>query len=92
MAHLVRGRVSEGSDFYTLDIIFYFYYFTLFESTTCVSKAHFVCLVACFLLIFKKVVFEKVENLVTFTVIHFRQLSFLAHLQQILPPFFCGFA
>ena len=79
MAHLVGGRVSEGSDFYTLDISFFF---TLFESTTCVSKAHFVCLVACFLLLFEKVVFEKAENLVTRTVIHIRQLSFLTHLQH----------
>ena len=88
MAHLVGGRVSEGSDFYTLDIIFFFYYFTLFESTTCVSKAHFVCLVACFLLHFKKAVFEKTGNLVIHTVIHIRQLSFLTHLQQFLPNFF----
>ena len=63
MAHLVRGRVSEGSDLYTLDIKFFF--FARFGSTTCVSKAHFVCLVACFLLLFKKAVFEKAENLVT---------------------------
>ena len=91
MAHLVGGRVSEGSDFYTLDISFFF--FTLFESAACVSKAHFVFLVACFfLLLFEKAVFEKVENLVTHTVIDIRQLSFLTHLQQFLPPFLCGFA
>ena len=88
MAHFVGRRVSEGSDFYTLDIIFFF---TLFESTICVSKAHFVCLVACFLLLFKKAIFEKVENLVTHTVIHIRQLSFLTHLQQFLPHCFVVF-
>ena len=71
MAHLVGGRVSEGSDFYTLDISFFFF-FTLFESATCVSKAQFVCLVAFFLLLFEKAVFEKAENLVTHTVIHIR--------------------
>ena len=67
-------------------------FFTLFESTTCLSIAHFVCLVACFLLLFEKGIFEKAENLVTHTVIHIRQLSFLTHLQQFLPPFLCGFA
>ena len=67
-------------------------FFTLFESTTCLSKAHFVCLVACFLLLFKKAVFEKAENLVTRNVIHIKQLSFLTHLQQFLPPFLCCFA
>ena len=67
-------------------------FFTLFESPTCLSKAHFVCLVACFLLLFEKAVFEKAKNLVTRTVIHIRQLSFLTHLQQFLPPFLCGFA
>ena len=76
MAHLVGGRVSEGSDFYTLDISFFF---TLFEFATCVSKAHFVCLVACLLLLFEKDVFEKAENLVTHIVIRIRQLSFLTH-------------
>ena len=35
------------------------FFFTLFESTTCLSKAHFVCLVACFLLLFEKAVIEK---------------------------------
>ena len=68
MEYLVGGRVSEGSDFYNLDNSFFFFFFTLFESTTCVSNAHFVCLVACFLLLFDKVVFEKAENLVTYTV------------------------
>ena len=67
-------------------------FFTLFESTTCLSKAHFVCLVACLLLFFENVVFEKVENLVTHTIIHIRQLCFLTHLEQYLPPFLCGFA
>ena len=47
-------------------------FFTLFESTTCLSKANFVCLVACFLPLFEKAVFEKAENLVTHTVIHIR--------------------
>ena len=67
-------------------------FFTLFESTTCLSKAHFVSLVACFLLLFENAVFEKAENLVTHTVIHIRQLSFLTHLQQFFPPFLCGFS
>ena len=57
---------------FILWISFFFNYFTLFESTTCVSKAHFVCLVACFLLHFKKAVFEKAGNLVIHTVIHIR--------------------
>ena len=91
MAHLVGGRVSEGSDFYTFDIILFFF-FTLFESTTCVSKAHFVCLVASFLLLFMKTVLEKAEKLVTHTVIHIRQPSFFSQLQQFLPLFLCGFA
>ena len=56
-------------------------FFTLFEYTTCLSKARF-----------EKVVFEKAENLVTHIVIHIRYLSFLTHLQQFLPPFLCGFA
>ena len=47
-------------------------FFTLFEYTTCLSKAHFVCLVAFFFLRFEKVVFEKAENLVTHIVIHIR--------------------
>ena len=68
------------------------FFFTLFESTTCLSKAYFICLVACFLLLFEKVVFEKAENLVTHTVIHIRKLSFLTHLQQFFPPFLYGFA
>ena len=34
---------------------------TLFESTACVSKAHFVCLVACSLLLVEKAVFEKAK-------------------------------
>ena len=68
------------------------FFFTLFESTTCLSKAHFVCLVACFLLLFEKVIIEKDENLVTHTVIHIKQLSFLTQLQQFLPSFLCGFA
>ena len=38
--------------------------FTLFESTVCIRKAHLACLMACFLLLVEKVVFEKVENLV----------------------------
>ena len=54
--------------------------FTVFESTTCVSKAHFVCLVAYFFFLFEKAVFEKVENLVTQAVIHIRKLIFLTHL------------
>ena len=41
---MVGGRVSEGSDFYTFDF------------TTLLSKAHFVCLVACWLFIFIEVV------------------------------------
>ena len=75
--------------FYTLAI---FFFFTLFESTTCVKKAHFVCLVAFFLLLFEKTVFEKAENLVTHTIIHIRQLCFLTHLQQFLPLSFLCFA
>ena len=67
-------------------------FFYTFEFTTYLSKTHFVCLVACFFLLLEKVVFEKVENLVTHTVIHIRQLSFLTHLQQFFPPFLCGFA
>ena len=75
-------------------MIFYILYisisFTLFESTTYVSKAHFVCLVACFLLLFEKDVFEKAKNLVIYTDIHFRYFGFLIHLQHFL-PFFLSF-
>ena len=63
------------------------YFLTLFESTTCLRKTHFVCLVACFLLLFEKAVIEKPENLVTRTVIHFRQLNFLTQLQQFCNHF-----
>ena len=56
---------------------------TLFESTTCVSKALFVCLVAFYLLLFEKAVFEKAKNLVIYTDLHSKQFSFLIHLQQI---------
>ena len=59
---------------------------TLFESTACVSKTHFVCLVACFLLLVEKAVFEKAENLMIHTAINFRQFSFLTHLQHFCPP------
>ena len=54
MSHLVGGRVSEGSDFSTFDF------------TVLLSKAHFVCLVACFLFRFVKlfVCFCKDENIV----------------------------
>ena len=45
-----------------------------------------------FSILFKNAAFEKPENLVTHTVIHIRQLSFLTHLQQFLPPFFYGFS
>ena len=87
MAHLVGGRVSEGSDFlYTIDINC----FTLFESIACVSKAFFVCLVACLLLLFEKAVFEKAKNLVIYTVTY-QIVQFLIHLQQFCPFFvwFC---
>ena len=89
MEHFVGGRVSKGSEFlYTVDISC----FTLFESTACESKAHFVCLVACFLLLFEKDVFEKAKNLVIYTVTY-QTIQFLIHLQQFLPLFFsCGFA
>ena len=73
MTHLIGGGVSEGSDFlYTVDISC----FTLFESTACVSKAHFVCLVACFLLLFEKVVFEKAKNLVIY-IVTYQTVQFL---------------
>ena len=85
MVHLVGGRVREGSDFL---ILYISVCFTLFESTACVSKALFVCLVACFVLLFEKAVFEKAENLVIHTVIHIRQFSFLTHLQHFCPHFF----
>ena len=62
-----------------------------FESTTCVSKAHFICLVDCFLLLFEKTVFEKAKNLVIYTVIHFKQFSFLIHLQHFCSFFFVVF-
>ena len=58
------GRVSEGSDFYT------FYFAVL------LSKAHFICLVACYLFHFEKLlfVFVKAENLVMHILIHMIQL------------------
>ena len=62
--------------------------FTLSESTACVSKAYFVCLEACFLLLFEKAVFEKAKNLVIYTIIHIRQFSFLIHLQHFYPHYF----
>ena len=68
-------------------IFLYFRYH--FLSTACVSKAHFVCLVACFLLLVEKAVFKKAKNLVTHTVIHIKQVSFLTRLQQFLPYFLC---
>ena len=82
---MVGRRVSEGSDFYT------FYFAVL------LSKAHFVCLVACyfFFFLFEKslFVFVKVENIVIHILIHTIQLIFSAQkLCPFLHPFFCGFA
>ena len=76
-------RVSEGSDFYT------FYFVVL------LSKAHFVCLVACGLFRFEKLlfVFVKAENIVIHILIHSIQLIYLAKkLCPFLHPFFYGFA
>ena len=56
------------------------------------KQSPFCMLVACFLLLFEKTVFENAENLVIHTVTHIRQLGFLTHLQQFFPPFLCGFS
>ena len=68
------GRFSEGSDFYT-------FYFVIL-----LIKAHFVCLVACCLFRFEKLlfVFVKDENIVIHIIIHTIHLIFLA---QKLCPF-----
>ena len=88
MSRLVRGRVSKGSDFYTFDIIFFY----TFESTVCLSKAHFVCLVACCLLLFMKAVClflkKKIEHTVTYISIHTIQLIFLIQIATIFSQFF----
>ena len=83
MSLLVGGRVSEGSDFYT------------FESTVCLSKARFICLVACYLLLFVKAVclfLKKSEHIVTYISIHTIQLIFLIQIATIFfgPFFFLG--
>ena len=72
-------RVKGGSDFYT------FYFVVL------LSKAHFVCLGACCLFRFEKLlsVFLKAENIVIHILIHTIQLIFSA--QKFCTHFFCGF-
>ena len=64
--HCGQWHTWLGGELVKEVMIFYILYisisFTLFESTTYVSKAHFVCLVACFLLLFEKDVFEKAKK------------------------------
>ena len=87
MAHLVGGRVSEGSDFlYIVDIRC----FTLFEFIACVSKVHFVCLVACFLLLFEKAVFKKAKNLVIY-IVTYQTVQFLNSFATFFCPHFFFF-
>ena len=79
-----RGRVSEGSDFYTFDF------------TVLLSKAYFVCLVACFLFRFVKllVCFCKAENIVIYAYTYLTAYFLNSKIVPLffLHSFFCGFS
>ena len=78
MSHLVGGRVSEGSDFYTFEsTIFKQSPFCMFSGLLFAPFCE-----SCF------VVFEKAENIVTYISIHTKQPIFLIQIATILPPFF----
>ena len=80
------------------EVMFFFFFFFLyivdisFGYTVRIyymcKKSPFFCLVACFLLLFEKAVFEKPKNLVIYTDFTFQTFQFLNSCATILTPFF----